>query len=348
MPAPAFAYFIAHAGADLDFARSLYRLLKPRLSVWLDQEDLLPGDDWDREIPRAQRRSMATVVLVSQRYEAAYYLRDEVHAAIQILRQPGQAYRVVPVYLDGFPQRPDDVPYGLTVVHGLDAKALGVDGVAEKLIALAARMPGATPPPPMSTTPPPNLPTVRQIHDALCGLLDAQFTEILAFEAGDDVRYIAGPSASRSQRALDLALWAETQGPGTLSVPSHDSLPLRSHPSFPVRTVGSAGPLCPIPDRFPGSDPGWDTGTARVPRHQRHGASPEGKPLVISRRLGFSKASRRHCAAVTLFRCCTGPRTVRRRGDRVPVRGNPRRPAPWRRGIQRRRRPPAPTTTWGR
>ena len=46
-------YFIAHVGADLDFARALYHILKPGLPVWLDQEDLLPGDDWDLEIPRA-------------------------------------------------------------------------------------------------------------------------------------------------------------------------------------------------------------------------------------------------------------------------------------------------------
>jgi len=72
MPAPAFTFFIAHAGADLDFARSPYHLLKPKLPVWLDQEDLLPGDDRNLEIPRVQRRSKATVELVSCRCEALW------------------------------------------------------------------------------------------------------------------------------------------------------------------------------------------------------------------------------------------------------------------------------------
>lgn len=219
MPFPP-VFFIAHAGADLDPARALYHLLQPHVAVWLDKEDLFPGDIWPVEIQRAQRAARATVVLVSARYDTAYYLQDEVHAAIRLLRQPGQEHRTIPVFLDGFPSADGYLPYGLTIAYGLDAKALGMDGVARELLALVPRLTGAAParpatPPPAA--PPPTVPTVRQLHGALCGLLDGQFTEILAFEGKDALRYIAGPSASRSQRALDVALWAETQGPATLS-----------------------------------------------------------------------------------------------------------------------------------
>ncbi|MCG3194102.1 MAG: hypothetical protein DIJKHBIC_03359 [Thermoanaerobaculia bacterium] len=59
------AYFIAHAGRDTARAEALYDVLHPGVSCFLDKRDLLPGDDWDIELPKAQRLALATVVLVS-------------------------------------------------------------------------------------------------------------------------------------------------------------------------------------------------------------------------------------------------------------------------------------------
>ena len=64
-------FFIAHAGADASIAAALYDLLSASSKVFLDSRSLELGDDWDGEIPKAQRQSFITVVLVSSRGDAA-------------------------------------------------------------------------------------------------------------------------------------------------------------------------------------------------------------------------------------------------------------------------------------
>ena len=48
-------FFIAHAGADKASAEALYSLVASNARVFLDSKCLKPGDDWDRELTRAQR-----------------------------------------------------------------------------------------------------------------------------------------------------------------------------------------------------------------------------------------------------------------------------------------------------
>lgn len=145
-----YVYFLAHASADEALARQLHAGLRAAgLSCFLDLEDLLPGDEWDLVIPRAQRASAATILLVSARYDAAYYLRDEVHAAIAMGRQPGSEHRLIPVFVSGPPQ---PMPYGIGLKQGFDLSKLGMDEVVARLVALAAKLgggapPGAPPPP---------------------------------------------------------------------------------------------------------------------------------------------------------------------------------------------------------
>ena len=108
--------FLAHAGADAANAEELYELLKP-CKVFLDSRCLLLGDNWDQELPRAQRRSLITVVLVSGETEAAYYQREEIAAAIDMARSDSAQHRVVPVYLHG--SETAEIPYGLRLKHGI-------------------------------------------------------------------------------------------------------------------------------------------------------------------------------------------------------------------------------------
>ena len=75
-------------------------------------------------------------MLVSPNYAAAHYLRDEVADAINRARREGKP-RVVPVYLDGLPSRGTSAPYGLGVIHSIDARAAGgLSGVASQIGAL--------------------------------------------------------------------------------------------------------------------------------------------------------------------------------------------------------------------
>ena len=47
--------FLCHASDDKAQVREVYQRLQAidGLEPWLDEEDLLPGQDWTREIPRA-------------------------------------------------------------------------------------------------------------------------------------------------------------------------------------------------------------------------------------------------------------------------------------------------------
>jgi hypothetical protein len=58
--------FLCHASGDKPAVRELYEALQhDGFDPWLDEENLLPGQDWNYEIARAVRNS--DVVLVSLR-----------------------------------------------------------------------------------------------------------------------------------------------------------------------------------------------------------------------------------------------------------------------------------------
>ena len=112
-------FFIAHAGADQHAAEALYELLRDGARVFLDSRSLNLGDDWDRELARAQRESLVTVVLISRDSDLAFYQRVEIAAAIDLARLTEGKHRVVPVYLQSEAIPPPQVPYGLRLKHGL-------------------------------------------------------------------------------------------------------------------------------------------------------------------------------------------------------------------------------------
>ena len=131
--------FIAHAGADLEPARRLFSQLDTRMHVFLDAARLRLGDNWDHELAAAQRDALITVVLVSQRTEAAFYQREEIAAAIQMARADPQSHRVVPVYLDAASGA--QPPYGLTLKHGVSLEpSSDFVGLAEQLVGLVGEL----------------------------------------------------------------------------------------------------------------------------------------------------------------------------------------------------------------
>jgi hypothetical protein len=121
-PAPpaTWDWFLAHAGPDADATTRLRDALRPHGRPFLDKEDLQLGDRWDEVLPEALRASAVTVVLVSAR--RGWYLADEVQAAIAYVRRWYPRRRVAPVWLEGRPADPFDVPYGLGVVQGVDGR----------------------------------------------------------------------------------------------------------------------------------------------------------------------------------------------------------------------------------
>lgn len=132
-------FFLAYASADKEAAEELFDLLPYR--VFLDSRCLKLGDGWDVAISKAQRRSRITVVLVSSRTGSAYYQREEIAAAINMARR--DMHRVVPIYLDGWPDAESEVPYGLRLRHGLSATDEGgLESVASRLEELLAQLGG--------------------------------------------------------------------------------------------------------------------------------------------------------------------------------------------------------------
>ena len=60
--------FLCHASGDKVLVRNLYKSLKQDgFHPWLDEEDLVPGQDWDEEIRKTVRSSGVVLVCLSSR-----------------------------------------------------------------------------------------------------------------------------------------------------------------------------------------------------------------------------------------------------------------------------------------
>jgi TIR domain len=143
--APRWDFFIAHAGADQRAAERLFEYLDSGSEVFLDSKRLLPGDDWDSELAKAQAESRITVVLISSRTGAAYYQREEIAAAIALARVSATQHRVVPVYLQSTERTRAAIPYGLRLKHAITVTGkFSLRDTAEKLLELRASLDSAT------------------------------------------------------------------------------------------------------------------------------------------------------------------------------------------------------------
>lgn len=134
-------FFIAHAGPDKEPAEELYNLLEGHARVFLDSRCLKLGDEWGEALPKAQRESLISVVLLSSNTERAYYQREEIAAAIDLSRASENAHRVVPVYFDADLAENKSVPYGLRGKHGLIiSDELKLKEVAVRLLGLLKQL----------------------------------------------------------------------------------------------------------------------------------------------------------------------------------------------------------------
>lgn len=222
-----YVYFLAHAGRDASRAEQLYDLLAPAIPTYLDRRRLSAiADGWDVELGRAQRASRATVALLSLPIDKAFYLRDEISAAVAYQRHAPEQHRLIVVYLDGHPKDPNLIPYGLHNKQALDAVTLGMAGVADELRRIAALVAseGATwpdmltlpdaaasagPAAPFATRPP--LDPV-QLVDCLVKLMPPQF-DIVLLRCGAPEEFLSPRTAPLATRALDLVAWARQRGP---------------------------------------------------------------------------------------------------------------------------------------
>jgi outer membrane protein assembly factor BamD (BamD/ComL family) len=95
--------FLCHASGDKPIVRDLYRrLVAEGVDAWLDQEKLMPGQDWQLEIPRAVREADVVVVCVSNRSVTKEgFIQKEIRFALDSAKEkPEGTIFLIPVRLE--------------------------------------------------------------------------------------------------------------------------------------------------------------------------------------------------------------------------------------------------------
>jgi hypothetical protein len=96
--------FLCHASQDKPVVRDLYTRLgaEPWIEPWLDEEKLLPGQDWNLEIEKAVEASDVVIVFVSNVSVAKEgYVQRELRQVLRVALEKleGEIF-ILPVRLD--------------------------------------------------------------------------------------------------------------------------------------------------------------------------------------------------------------------------------------------------------
>lgn len=95
--------FLCHASDDKAYVRKLYQRLKSDgFSPWLDEEDLIAGQDWQLEIQRAVRNTDVVLVCLSRRSTTkSGYVQKEIRIALDVAdEQPEGTIYLIPAKLE--------------------------------------------------------------------------------------------------------------------------------------------------------------------------------------------------------------------------------------------------------
>lgn len=95
--------FISHASEDKPLVRELYtRLTRDGINAWLDEEKLLPGQDWEFEIKKAIENADAIIVCLSSNSLAKEgYVQKELKLALDVASEkPEGTIHIIPARLD--------------------------------------------------------------------------------------------------------------------------------------------------------------------------------------------------------------------------------------------------------
>jgi hypothetical protein len=101
---PGLQVFICHSSGDREFVRTLYtRLKSDGFTPWLDEENILPGQEWDSEIRQAVRASDVVVVCLSESsITKEGYVQKEIKLALDVAEEkPEGTIFLIPARLEG-------------------------------------------------------------------------------------------------------------------------------------------------------------------------------------------------------------------------------------------------------
>ena len=101
-PLSAFRIFLCHSSGDKEVVRSLYeRLLADGFNPWLDEKNILPGQEWELEIRKAVRSAAVLVCLSRTAINKAGFVHKEIKYALDVAdEQPEGAIFIIPVRLE--------------------------------------------------------------------------------------------------------------------------------------------------------------------------------------------------------------------------------------------------------
>lgn len=133
--------FLCHSSGDKPAVRDLYKRLRSAadyISPWLDEEDLLPGQRWEDEIPRAVRDSDVVIVCLSRSsVNKTGYVQKEIKYALDVAdEQPDGAIFLIPARLEEC-----ELPERLKHLHWVDLhEARGFDKLMRALKSRAEKL----------------------------------------------------------------------------------------------------------------------------------------------------------------------------------------------------------------
>lgn len=112
--------FLCHSSGDKDNVRQLYKQLsRDGFSPWLDEECLLPGQEWEFEIRKAVRNSKAVLVCLSHSSVTKEgFVQKEIRIALDAAdEKPEGAIYIIPLRLEDclVPERLEKMALGRSV-----------------------------------------------------------------------------------------------------------------------------------------------------------------------------------------------------------------------------------------
>lgn len=111
--------FLCHSSQDKPIVRELYQRLNAEgwIDPWLDEEKLLPGQDWDMEIEKAVESSEAVIVCISgESVTKEGYVQKEIRKVLDIaLEKSEETIFIIPLRLDDC-----ELPRRLRSLHYVD------------------------------------------------------------------------------------------------------------------------------------------------------------------------------------------------------------------------------------
>lgn len=127
--------FLAHASQDKPAVSKLYRYLRSQgIDPWLDSEKLLPGQNWQMEIPKALENSDAIIICLSKSSvnKEGYVQREIKFILDRALEQPEGRIFLIPARLEEC-----DVPSNLNLLQWVDL--FSDDGFKRLMLSLNKR-----------------------------------------------------------------------------------------------------------------------------------------------------------------------------------------------------------------